>query len=319
MSDDLGIRLIGREEIARRLTYDACIPIVREAMIAFSSGKTLQTLRAIIPLADGRAFGVMPGAMGDRAPFGAKVLSVYPENFAKGMQSHNGVVLLFDPDSGAPVCILHAGEITAIRTGAASAVATDILARRDATRMAILGYGDQATTHARAIAKVRPLSAITVWGRSPERAEDFAARMTAELGIPVTACADVEACVADADIISTVSSSPEPILLGAWIKPGTHINLVGSSLAGPVEVDNDLVARSRYFVDSREGVIRQGAEFIRAKETGLIGDDHILGEIGQVLAGDVVGRRSDADITAYKSLGHVVQDLATGWWLYVHS
>ena len=123
-------------------------------------------------------------------------------------------------------------------------------------------------------------------------------------------------CVADADIISTVSSSPEPILLGAWVKAGTHLNLVGSSLAGPVEVDHDLVLRSRYFVDSREGVIRQGAEFIKAKEAGLIGDDHILGEIGQVLAGDVVGRQSDADITAYKSLGHVVQDLATGWWLY---
>jgi len=316
MSDDLGIRLIGREEIARRLTYDVCIPLVRDAMIAFSKGVTLQTLRAIVPLAEGRAFGVMPGAMGDRAPFGAKVLSVYPENFAKGIQSHQGVVLLFDPETGAAVCLLHAGEITAIRTGAASAVATDILARRDASRMAILGYGEQAMTHARAIAKVRPLLAITVWGRSPERAEDFAARMTAELGIPVIVSADVEECVADADIISTVSSSPEPILLGAWVKPGTHINLVGSSLAGPVEVDNGLVLRSRYFVDSREGVIRQGAEFIKAKQAGLIGDDHILGEIGEVLAGDIVGRESESDITAYKSLGHVVQDLATGWWLY---
>jgi len=105
-------------------------------------------------------------------------------------------------------------------------------------------------------------------------------------------------------------------VLGAWGKPGTHINLVGSSLAGPVEVDNGLVLRSRYFVDSREGVIRQGAEFIKAKQAGLIGDDHILGEIGEVLAGDIVGRESESDITAYKSLGHVVQDLATGWWLY---
>ncbi len=316
MSDGFDLRLIGRGEIARRLTYEVCIPIVRDAMIAFSRGETLQTLRAIIPLADGRAFGIMPGAMGERAPFGAKILSVYPENFEKGVQSHQGVVLLFDPDSGAPVCILHAGEITAIRTAAASAVATDILARADATRLAILGYGEQAVTHARAIAKVRDLTAITVWGRSPERAGAFADRMTAELGIPVSAAPDADSCVADADIVCTTTAAREPVLKGAWVKPGTHLNLVGSSVAGPVEVDHDLVVRSRFFVDSREGVLRQGAEFLKAKAAGLIGDDHILGEIGQVLAGDVEGRASDADVTAYKSLGHVVQDLATGWWLY---
>jgi ornithine cyclodeaminase len=313
---DQAIRYIGHEEIARRLTYDVCIPIVRDAMIAFSKGETLQTLRSIIPLADGRAFGVMPGAMGERAPFGAKILSVYPENFAKGVQSHQGVVLLFDPDSGAPVCILHAGEITAIRTAAASAVATDALARKDASRLAIMGYGEQAATHARAIAKVRSLRAITVWGRSPERAGAFADRMTDELGIPVTAIPDAETCVAEADIVCTVTASREPVLLGAWVKPGTHINLVGSSIPGPVEVDDALVVRSRFFVDSREGVMRQGAEFLHAKTAELIGDDHILGEIGQVLAGDVDGRVSDSDVTVYKSLGHVVQDLATGWWLY---
>jgi ornithine cyclodeaminase/alanine dehydrogenase-like protein (mu-crystallin family) len=310
------IRYIGTEEIARRLTYEVCIPLVRDAMIAFSRGETLQTLRAIIPLADGRAFGVMPGAMGERAPFGAKILSVYPDNFAKRVQSHQGVVLLFDPDSGAPVCILHAGEITAIRTAAASAVATDALARKDASRLAILGYGEQAATHARAIAKVRHLTAITVWGRSAERAGAFADRMTAELGIPVTAASDARTCVAEADMICTVTAARAPILLGAWVKPGTHVNLVGSSIPGPVEVDDDFVAGSRFFVDSREGVMRQGAEFLHAKAAGLIGDDHILGEIGQVLAGDVEGRISDGDVTAYKSLGHVVQDLATGWWLY---
>jgi ornithine cyclodeaminase len=254
--------------------------------------------------------------MGMRAPFGAKILSVYPENFAKGVQSHQGVVLLFDPESGAPVCILHAGEITAIRTAVASAVATDALARKDAARLAILGYGEQAATHARAIAKVRDLTSIAVWGRSSERAGAFADRMTAELGIPVTASPDAKTCVADADIVCTVTAAREPILLGVWLKPGTHVNLVGSSIPGPVEVDDDLVVRSRYFVDSREGVLRQGAEFLHAKAAGLIGDGHILGEIGQVLAGDVAGRVSDGDVTAYKSLGHVVQDLATGWWLY---
>jgi len=310
------MRFIDRDEVAARLTYDVCIPIVREAMIAFSRGETLQLLRQIIPLADGRAFGVMPGAMGPAAPFGAKLISVYPENFAKGKQSHQGLVLLFDPEDGAPVCVVHAGEITAIRTAAASAVATDALARADAHRLAILGYGEQAETHARAIAKVRKLSQVTVWGRSPERAKAWADHMGAELGLPVIVAADVEAAVAEADIVCTVTAAKEPILKGAWIKPGAHLNLVGSSFAGPVEVDNDLVVRARMIADSREGVLKQGAEFLRAKEAGLIGDDHIVAEIGQVLAGDAVGRQSDDQITVYKSLGHVVQDLASAWALY---
>jgi ornithine cyclodeaminase/alanine dehydrogenase-like protein (mu-crystallin family) len=121
---------------------------------------------------------------------------------------------------------------------------------------------------------------------------------------------------AEADIICTVSSAREPILRGAWVRPGTHLNLVGSSVAGPVEVDNDLVARARFIADSREGVMAQGSEFLAAKAAGLIGDDHIVAEIGQVLAGDIVGRRSADEITVYKSLGHVVQDLASAWALY---
>lgn len=310
------MRVIDRPEVAERLTYEVCIPIVREAMIAFSKGVTRQHLRSIIPLANGRAFGIMPGAMGEEAPFGAKLISVYPENFAKGRQSHQGLVILFEPTTGEPVCVVHAGEITAIRTAAASAVATDALARRDAHRLAILGYGEQAATHARAIARVREIGAIGVWGRSPERAEAFAARMSAELGLPIRAFADAEPLVREADIVCTVTAAREPVLKGAWVQPGTHLNLVGSSVAGPVEVDNDLVARSRFVADSREGVLRQGAEFLKAKEAGLIGDDHIVAEIGQVLAGDVAGRRSETEITVYKSLGHVVQDLATAWALY---
>ncbi len=310
------MRFIDREEVARRLTYEVCIPLVREAMIAFSAGETKQLLRSILPLADGRLFGVMPGAMGAHAPFGAKLISVFPENFAKGVQSHQGVVVLFDPETGAPVCILHAGEITAIRTAAASAVATDALARPDACRLAILGYGEQAATHARAISKVRKLGSILVWGRAPARAVDFAKRMQAELHIAANAAPTAEAAAAGADIICTVTAASTPILKGAWVRPGTHVNIVGSSYAGPVEVDNDLVARSRFIVDSREGVLRQGAEFLNAKAAGLIGEDHIAGEIGEVLAGKVQARRSPDEITAYKSLGHIVQDLASAWALY---
>lgn len=310
------IRFIDREEVAQRLTYEKCIPIVREAMIAFSRGETKQVLRTIIPLSNGRLFGAMPGAMGAHGAFGAKLISVFHDNFARGIQSHQGLVILFDPESGAPVCVVHAGELTAIRTAAASAVATDALARKDARRLALLGYGEQAATHARAIGKVRALEAITVWGRSFDRAGAFAERTQEELGVPFSMAKSVSDAVADADIVCTVTSASEPILKGKWVRPGTHLNLVGSSYAVPVEVDSDLVARSRFIADSREGVLHQGAEFLRAKAEGLVGDDHIVAEIGEVLAGKIEGRRSEDEITVYKSLGHIVQDLASAWALY---
>jgi ornithine cyclodeaminase/alanine dehydrogenase-like protein (mu-crystallin family) len=307
------MRFIDREEVARRLTYDLCIPIIRHAMIALSRGQTKQLLRSIIPLSEGRLFGIMPGAMGAHAPFGAKLISVFHENFNRGIQSHQGLVILFDPESGAPVCAVHAGELTAVRTAAASAVATDALARKNARRLALLGYGEQAATHARAIGKVRNLESIVVWGRSAERARAFADRMQSELTVPVEAADSARDAVAEADIICTVTSASEPILKGEWVRPGTHVNLVGSSYAEPKEVDSDLVVRSRYIADSREGVLNQGAEFLKAKEAGLVGDEHIVAEIGQVLAGEIEGRRSEEEITVYKSLGHVVQDLASAW------
>jgi ornithine cyclodeaminase/alanine dehydrogenase-like protein (mu-crystallin family) len=314
------MQLIDGDEVRARLTYARCIPLVRDAMIALSRGETRQLLRAILPLGDGRLFGIMPGALpgalGRRGVFGAKLVSVFPDNFARGRPSHQGVIVLFESEGGAPVCVVDGGEVTAIRTAAASAVATEALARPDAARLAILGYGEQAATHARAISAVRPLDAIAVWGRSFERAQAFAARMEAELGIPVRASLEAEPIVGEADIVCTVTNASEPILLGGWVRPGTHVNLVGSSFAGPVEADEELVVRSRFIADHREGVLAQGAEFLRAKAAGLVDDDHVAGEIGQVLNGTLQGRQSSGQITVYKSLGHVVQDLAVATALY---
>jgi ornithine cyclodeaminase/alanine dehydrogenase-like protein (mu-crystallin family) len=310
------MRYIDRDEVARRLTYERCIPLIREAMISFSRGDTKQHLRSILLLSEGRLFGIMPGALGSHSPFGAKLISIFHGNADRGIQSHQGLVILFDPQSGAPVCTVHAGEVTAIRTAAASAVATDALARHDARHLAILGCGEQAGTHARAISKVRKLESITVWGRSAQKSIAFAEKLQSELKVTATAVARLSEAVAEADIVCTVTSSPEPILLGEWVRPGTHINAVGSSHAGPAEIDNDLVARSRFIVDSREGVLAQGGEFLRAKAAGMIDVDHIVAEIGEVLAGNIVGRRTDDEITIYKSLGHVVQDLAAAWALY---
>jgi ornithine cyclodeaminase/alanine dehydrogenase-like protein (mu-crystallin family) len=304
------LRVIDGSQVREHLTYERCIPLVREAMIRFSAGQTQQLLRSILDLGEGRMFGVMPGGMGEGGVFGAKLVSVFPSDGSAGHRSHQGVVVLFDGVTGAPVCVVDAAEITAIRTACASAVATDALARPDAKVLAILGTGEQAQHHALAIAKVRPLDAIRIWGRSAERAVALARRIAAETGVATEACVSVEAAVDQADIICTVTSAREPILMGRWVAAGTHVNVVGSSHAGPVEIDNDLVAASRFIADSREGVLKQGAEFLAAKAAGVIGDDHLVGEIGQVLAGDLQGRQSPDQITLYKSLGHVVQDLA---------
>ena len=305
------MRVIGQDEVRTRLTYEVAIPIVRQAMIAFSRGETRQLLRSIIPLDQGRMFGVMPGALGERACFGAKLVSVFPENFALGRQSHQGVVVLFDGESGAPICVAHAGEITAIRTAAASAAATDALACPEAHRLTLLGYGEQARTHLRAISQMRALSDVRVWGRDFGRAQVFAAEMSAETGLVVRAVAGARAAVEGADIICTLTSSKTPVLQGAWVAAGAHLNLVGSSYAGPVEVDHDLVLRARLIADSREGVLAQGAEVLAAKAAGLIDDSHVVGEIGEVFDDRLAGRQSPDQITAYKSLGHIVQDLAS--------
>ena len=310
------VRFIDREEVTRRLNYPAAIRLVREAMIALSRGDTRQLLRSILPLSPGRLYGTMTGALGPEGAFGTKLISVFEQNFARGTPSHQGLVVLFDPVSGAPVCALDAGAITAIRTAAATAVATAALARPDARRLALLGYGEQADTHVRALREVLELESIVVWGRSPARAEEFARRTEREVGIPVRSASSAKEAVAEADVVCTLTAAKEPILLGTWVRPGTHVNLVGSGYLGPVEVDSALVVASRFVADSREGCLRQGAEFVKAREAGLIGDEHLVAEIGEVLSGKIPGRRDAREITVYKSLGHVVQDLSTAWALY---
>jgi ornithine cyclodeaminase len=195
-------------------------------------------------------------------------------------------------------------------------VATDALARPGPARLALLGYGEQAGQHLRAIGHVRPIASVVVWGRHRDRAEDFATRTGDEIGIVIDVATSAQNAVSGADIVCTLTPARDPILWGSWLAPGTHVNLVGAGHAGQAEADNDLVARARFIADSREGVQAQGGEFLRAKAAGLVDDSHIAAEIGEVLAGTARGRTTDGDITVYKSLGHVVQDLASAWALY---
>lgn len=297
-------------QVEALLDYPGCIEAVRRAMLALSSGERPQPLRQIWPVGDG-VWGIMPGELAALSTFGAKLVSVFADPQRAGCTRHQGVVVAYDGKTGAVSCIADAESITRIRTGCASAVATDALARRDSEVLAIFGTGVQADAHLRALPLVRDFREILLWGRSPEKTRSFAQQMSEELGRTITPVLDAREAASRADVICTVSSSPVPIVLGEWIKPGTHLNLVGSSYLGPVEVDSALVAMARYIADYRSGVLAQAAELAVARDAGLVDDSHVVGEIGEVLSGRIAGRESDEQVTVFKSLGHVAQDLAS--------
>jgi ornithine cyclodeaminase len=288
---------------------------MRRAMIALSSGERPQPLRQIFTVGNNEMFGTMPGELAALSTFGAKLVSVFGDQSRPGRSRHQGVVVAYDGATGAVSCIADAEPVTMIRTACATAAATDALARANAEVLAVFGTGIQAEAHLRALPLVRPFREILLWGRSPDRTRSFAARMSEELDRPVVAIADGREAAGRADVICTVTSSAEPVLLGDWVKPGAHINLVGSSYLGPVEVDTALVARARYVADYRPGVLAQAAELAVARDTGEIDDSHVIGEIGEVFAGRLRARENDQQITIYKSLGHVVQDLAAAAYL----
>ena len=309
------INFFDAAQVEALLDYPGCIAAMHQAMIALSTGERAQPLRTIWPLGEGDMWGIMPGDLAALSTFGAKLVSVFADPARPGRTRHQGVVVAFDGVTGAVSCIADAEPITMIRTACATAVATDALARKDAEVLAIFGCGVQAEAHLRAVPLVRKFREILVWGRSPEKAQGLAEAMSGQIGQTITAVADGADAAARADVICTVSSSREPILLNDWVRPGTHINLVGSSMLGPAEVDAALVARARYVADYRPGALAQGAELAAARDAGLVDDAHVIGEIGEVLAGRLRARENDEQITIYKSLGHVAQDLAAADYL----
>ncbi len=308
------IRILGSDHVKALLDMDSAIAAMRKAFTRVSSGETAEPLRTMVKTDDTPGFlGLMPGALAGPDPaLGIKVVSIFPGNFGGTLGTHQGAILMFDATDGRLQAVIDAREVTVIRTAAASAAATDALARPDSTRLALLGYGEQADSHLDALLRVRPITNVVVWGRSPERAQAFAAAARARAGLAVQVAASVEAAVKGADIVCTLTAAKEPILEGRWIAPGTHVNAVGSSVPTTAEIDNDLVAKARVFVDYRLSAAALAGELKRAHQHGVIGADHILGEVGEILLGKVAGRRSPTDVTLFKSLGMAAEDLVVG-------
>ncbi len=285
------------------------IDAMEGAFRALSAGEARLPLRTIVWTPDRRGgLGVMPGYLPER--LGAKMVSVFPGNHGTELDSHQGVVLLFETERGRLVAAADATAITAIRTAAVSGLATRLLAREEAGDLAIFGSGTQAQTHLEAMLAVRKIRRIRVWSRSAENARTFAARERARHGVPIDVASSAEEAARGADLLCTVTSSKEAFLRGEWISPGAHVNAAGSSVASAREVDAAAVARASLFVDRRESTVNEAGDFLQAKAEGAVTEDHIRGEIGDVLAGRVPGRRSPDEITLFKSLGLAIEDIA---------
>ena len=224
--------------------------------------------------------------------------------------------MLFETKNGRLLAMMDASKITAIRTAAVSGAATRILARDDASELAILGSGVQANTHLEAMQVARKLSGVRVWSQHFDHAQKFADQASATGTISVQAFDTVKEAVDGADIICTVTSATEPVLYGDWISPGTHINAVGSSVAFARELDTAAVVNSKLFVDRKESTLNEAGDFLYPKKEGAIDDSHIRGEIGDILLEKIGGRASPEEITLFKSLGLAAEDVASAHHIY---
>ena len=281
---------------------------MRETLARFSRGELVQPVRQALHIPGGGAYGVMPAVVG--GVFGQKSVIFFPGNHALGLPTHLATILLLDGKTGALLALLDGRLITEMRTAAVSAVSVDLLARTDASRLAILGSGVQARSHLEAVALVRKLSSVRVWSRTPANAERFAREMAQRSPGPIATAATVQEAVAGADIIVTATSASEPVLMGEWIAPGAHLCVVGSSSPKKREVDTATVTRSRVWVDTWDAAQVEAGDLLipaAAEEYDL---DWVVGELGEV-AGGAPGRTSPDEVTLFKSLGMGVEDVAS--------
>jgi ornithine cyclodeaminase len=305
-------------EIARLMPVADCIEVMADAMAALARGEVHQPLRTIVrPPGAAGLLGLMPAYIGGATPlYGAKAAGFFPGNSAFGMDPHQGCVLLFSGSTGALLAVMDATEITGIRTAAMTGLATRLLARPEARRLALIGSGHQAHWQLQAVAAVRSLDSVRVCGRDLARSQAFVAREQPSYGFAMRAAASVEEAVRDADIVVTVTNATAPFLHSEWIAPGTHINAVGSSTPSHCEIAPALMGRARLFVDRRESTLAESGDYLEAARSGCVTPDSLLAEIGELVVGAHPGRTATADVTLFKSLGMALEDVATAHMLY---
>ena len=301
------MKIVESAEVRQRLTMPVCIELMRTALKELEEGRFTQPVRSIALLPGGEKFGFMPAWLGDC--FGAKVLSAFPQNAGTAYPSHIGYVMLFEAEHGSFLGMADASVITEVRTGAVSGVATDLLARPDAHRLAIIGAGAQGRSHLAAMTAVRDIRSVAVYDQNPQAAQRYCTEMSAQYGIPVTAASCVQEAVEGADIICTLTPSKDPYLEADWIAPGAHINAVGAFTPTTREVSSAVVARARLYADQVEAMRKECGEYLIPLQEGVIGPEHIVGSLGDVLLGRAPGRTDSQEVTLFDALGLAVEDV----------
>jgi ornithine cyclodeaminase len=308
--------VLSHADVKRLLPMDDCIELMAGALTDLARGRSWQPLRFVVrPPEEQSLMGLMPAHHSSpEAAYGLKTVCIFPGNPARGLDPHQGGVMLFDGETGELRALIDASAVTSIRTAAVTGVATRALAREDSRVLAIIGSGVQARPHLEAMALVRPFDEARVWSRTPEHAEAFANEAAAPF--PVEAVESAEAAVRGADVVVTVTSSREPVVDRDWLAAGAHVNAVGSSIPTARELDSATIGAAAIFVDRRESTLNESGEYLTAIDEVGIGPDHIRAELGEVLVGSYQGRRSDDELTVFISLGLAVEDLAAAEYLY---
>jgi thiomorpholine-carboxylate dehydrogenase len=290
---------LDEKEVKERLRMADLIPAMEKALIGFSGGKVTQPVRQVISVdPPGGFYGIMPALT--PAGLGQKIVTFYPRNAEKGMHTHMALIVLNDPETGRPLAVMDGRLITEMRTAAVSAAATKLLAAKDAKILAILGSGVQARSHLEALGLVRNFAQIRVWSQTKAHAEQFAK----ESGAKVMSAEDA---VRGADVVVTVTSSKTPVLKGAWLKPGSHVNAVGACRPDWRELDDDAMHHSVVFVDSREAALKESGDVILSRAK-------IYAELGDAFAGKIPSRANET--TIFKSLGMAVEDITAAMLVY---
>jgi alanine dehydrogenase len=312
-------RLLTESDIRSVLTMGDLIDAMASALERFSTGRVDQPARSVIPVAGTDAFfWTMPALAREPSALGAKLVTLFGSNAARGLPSHLASIVLLDPETGALLALLDGRYITEARTAAVSAVSSRLLARPTSKSLAIIGSGVQARSHLEALARVHALRQVTVWSPNQARREQFVAEArTSGLGAlekgagPQIGAADhAGEAVVGADVIVLVTSSPTPVLESGWVKPGAHVISVGACRPNQREMDPALTARARVFVDSRAAALVESGDIVMGIREDCFGPDHIVAELGELLADPkTVGRQSDSEITIFKSLGMAVEDV----------
>ena len=309
------LRVLAHDDVRRLLPMDECIELMAAVLADLARGHVWQPLRFVVRAPEEPSLmGLMPAHRSEPRPaYGLKAICIFPDNPSRGLDAHQGGVLLFDGETGQLRALLDGSAVTAVRTAAVSAVATRLLARPDARELAILGSGVQARSHLEAMTHAREFEHGRVWSPTREHAEAFAAET--EAPFPVEVVQTAEAAVRGADVVVTATTSREPVVERDWLAPGAHVNAVGASIPTARELDTATMRAAVLFADTRESMVKEGGDFILAQ----LEPEHIRAELGEVLIGARDGRRSPEELTVFKSLGIAVEDLAAAEHVYVRA